>query len=557
MKVQVCARWKCVLSLCAVLLLALVGAACDGANGDDDDQSAGDDDAYVGNDDDYNDDDGGWSDDDADDDGYYDDDSWVDDDAADDDYGDDDDSWVDDDSSADDDTTPDYDCPDTIDPTVLYLSADDSNSQASPVIVRAIIRKGHLVRASKVRTYEFTNYYQIDYSPPPAGHIHIKAQMRARLDGELPNEYVLQIGAQSQHLSRDQGRPMNLVLSLDNSGSMEGTSIELLRHACRAIASQLREGDVLSIVTWNQDSNVVLDSHIASGPNDPLVLEVINQTHAGGTTDLHQGLVTAYQLANNNYDTERLNRVVLISDGQANTGVTDIEIIANAANDEEREGVYLVGVGVGDPDEYYHDTLMDDVTDAGKGAYVYIDSEEEAALQFGERFMQNMELAAMDVRVELTMPYYMLMEEFHGEDYGGDPIDVEPQHLGPNDAMIFHQYLLACDGDLFNPNDPLTVEAQYVDPFTREPKSDSSTATLGDLLEADARQLLKGDAVVSYAEALKKIADLIYSDRAAALELCRAVKEKVLSAADELEDGELYAIADLLADYENTIEYWN
>ena len=98
--------------LIAALLAVSLAIAC--ASGDDDD-----------------DDDSAESSTDDDDDDYSDDDS-ADDDYSDDDYSDDDDDDYYDDDNDDDDTEPDeVECPDTMDDTVLYLSADDSNSEAS------------------------------------------------------------------------------------------------------------------------------------------------------------------------------------------------------------------------------------------------------------------------------------------------------------------------------------------------------------------------------------------------------------------------------------------
>jgi len=526
----------------ALLLLMMMFVACGGGDlsegDDDDDDFMSDDD----DDDDYYDDD--------DDDNYYDDDDddYYDDDSADDDsYGDDDD---DDD---DDDDTPEYECPEDTSPTVLYLSADDSNSQASPVVVRAIINQGDVVPAGKVRTYEFTNYYQINYAAPQFGRINIVPQLRERTETEFEQDYIFQIGAQSHAQSNLERRPLNLVFSLDNSGSMYGAPIELLRDVCRAIAGRLRAGDIVSMVTWNHMQEIELESYEVTGPSDPVLLDVINGLDADGSTDLHNGLVTAYALAAENYSPDKMNRVVLISDGQANTGITDIEIIAAAADDSEAEGTYLVGVGVGEPTYYYNDLLMDDVTDAGKGAYVFIDSEAEAQKQFGDHFLENMEIAAMAVQVRLTMPYYLIMDEYHGEEYSPDPTEVEPQHLGPNDAMVFHQFLVACDAELFNTADLLKVEALYTNPFTREEQVDMTEMTIGEMLAAHAFQLRKGDAIVTFAETLKQIYWLIPYEVEEAYALCQAAQIKVQAAAEELGDEELFEIADLLTRYLSTV----
>ncbi|MCB9476996.1 MAG: VWA domain-containing protein [Deltaproteobacteria bacterium] len=519
--------------LIAALLALSIAIACSSGDDDDDDDSA--DSSTDDDDDDYSDDDS------------------ADDDYSDDDYSDDDDDdYYDDD--VDDDTEPDeVECPDTMDDTVLYLSADDSNSQASPVVARAIINAGDIMPRQKVRTYEFTNYYQIEYTPPESDAIRLVPQMRVHDNPDYDTEYTLQIGAQSLELIGR--RAKNLVFSMDTSGSMEGRSITLLRDTARAIAKNLKQGDIVSIVEWDNIINVPLDSHEVSGPNDATLLAVIDDLVAGGSTDLHGGLVRAYELAQKNYDADRLNRVILISDGQANTGVTDIDIIAGAADDSEQQGIYLVGVGVGDASNYFYDLLMDDVTDAGKGAYIFIDSKQEAELQFGARFNENMDVAALDVRARLTTPYYLVLREFHGEEYSPNPEEVEPQHLGPNDAMVYHQFLTVCGPDLLDENDEMEFQVTWTDPDSLEDKSATVTKTIAELLADDADQLIKGDAIVAYAEALKQIDKLIdESDAQEALELCQATKAQVQAAADELNDAELASIADLLDTYEGTIE---
>jgi Ca-activated chloride channel family protein len=543
-------RWLVLCALVAALLVLPAGCGDSPTGGtgggDDDDGYHGDDDGYA--DDDYSDDD------DDDNNGGYDDDSGGYDDDMDDDNDDNDDA---DDDDNNDDSSPEPECPDTTDPQVLYLSADDSNSQGSPVIARAIIHQGDIVPRGKVRTYEFTNYYQIDYEPAPQGRVRVVPQLRPLDDGkEDPLRYVFQIGVQSHELEHECGRNLNLTFSLDTSGSMEGMSFHLLQKTMRTIAGRLREGDIVSIVEWDDTINVPLDSHLIDGPNDEALLDAIDALHVDGSTNLHAGLVRAYELAQENYNPNRMNRVVLISDAQANTGIVDLEIIAAAADDSEAEGIYLVGVGVGEPHYYFNDLLMDEVTDAGKGAYVFIDTDAEADKQFGDRFQENLEIAAMEVQVRLEMPYYLILEEYHGEEYSGDPTEVDPQHLAPNDAMVFNQYLVACDNSLVNPNDVLNVAADYLDPFTRQAKHDETTLSIAAMLAANADQLLKGDAIVVYAEALKEIDRLLSQNKPdEALAVCRHALQRAAQAATQLGDNELWEIVDLLEIYESTVEY--
>lgn len=283
-------------------------------------------------------------------------------------------------------------------PLQLYLSADDSNSMASPAIARSIIDRGGVPPASLIRTYEFLNYYDLKYERAAAGGLALSLEMAAS-DGA--GSYALQIGVSSEAAAFVR-RPMSITFVLDTSGSMGGVPIERSRAAVKAIAASLKTGDIVSAVTWNDQNTVALDSYEVSGPSDPIVLALADAMQADGSTNLNAGLTLGYQIAQKNFVAEHLNRVVSISDGQANTGVTDENIIAQGASLNDGDGIYLVGVGVGDG---VNDTLMDTVTDKGRGAYVYLDTIEEAAKMFTARFDETMDVAARAVQVRLDLPF--------------------------------------------------------------------------------------------------------------------------------------------------------
>jgi Ca-activated chloride channel family protein len=273
----------------------------------------------------------------------------------------------------------------------------------------------------------------------------------------------------------------------------------------RAIATSLRKDDIVNAVTWSTGQAVNLNKHVVSGPNDPQIIALANNLSAGGGTDLSAGLKRGYQLAEASYAPERLNRLVLISDGGANTGITDENLIGTQSKKgDKKEGIYLVGVGTGHQNGMsYDDQLMDVVTDMGRGAYVYVDSTEEANAIFGERFNEVMEIAARSVQLELTLPWYFQMHKFYGEEYSEDPKEVEPQHLAPGDVMIFNQVIKACSAELVDPDHAITVKISYQDPHSYASKTSSSVRTVDELLNGPIDQLLKGKAIVAYAEALK------------------------------------------------------
>jgi Ca-activated chloride channel family protein len=202
------------------------------------------------------------------------------------------------------------------------------------------------------------------------------------------------------------------------------------------------------------------------------------------------------------YDAGRINRLVLISDGGANAGVTDIDLIAEHAGSSNGDGIYLVGVGVGTAGSY-NDDLMDAVTDAGKGASVFVNDAPEAWKQFNDDFVSTMSVAVRDVQVRLDLPPGFEVVKFSGEEISGDPSEVEPQHLAPNDTMVFHQEIETCAPELVADDTPITVSVHYLDAVSFEARDATVSTTFGELLAAESAQHLKGAAVFAYAESLK------------------------------------------------------
>jgi Ca-activated chloride channel homolog len=415
-------------------------------------------------------------------------------------------------------------------PLQLFLSADDSNSMASPAIARSIIKQGGIPPAGLIRTYEFLNYYDLGYERAAKGELALFLEMK---EGGVSGSYALELAVSSEAAVFVR-RPMNITFVLDTSGSMDGVPIERSRATVKAIATSLKKGDIVSAVTWNDSNNVVLNSLAVSGPSDPEVVGMANDMKADGSTNLNAGLAQGYALAQKNLEASHLNRVVLISDGLANTGVTDEDIIAKGADLNDGDGVYLVGVGVGDGVD---DILMNVVTDKGRGAYVYLDSNEEANHMFVDRFDETMDVAARAVQVRLDLPWYLTVTRFYGERMSTNPKLVEPQHLAPNDAMVFDQLLHPCSDSALSLDDPVAVTVNLATPTDHQSRSQSLNATIGEHLEGTANHMPKSAAIIAYAEALKAGATASTVEPALA---------KVKAAKEVRDDAELAKIEALL-----------
>ncbi len=390
----------------------------------------------------------------------------------------------------------------------LYMSADDSSSLASPVIARRLLRDGRLVPAQVLRAHEFLNYYDTGFAPAKSGQVAMTAQLSSCPDDGMLS---LQVALRAEARDADDRPPLTLTFVLDTSGSMAGEPIDMEREAVRVMAGQLRRGDIVSMVTWSSDQKDILAGYEVTGPDDQQLLNAVSALEANGGTDLHAGLVRGYELAQKSFAAKRINRVVLISDGGANLGITDEELIGRFADDEEgQEGIYLAGIGVG---RDVNDTLMDAVTDVGRGAYIYLDSEAEAQRMLGEHFLQVVDVAARAVRLEVQLPWYLTIEKFYGEVVSTEASKVRPQHLSPNDQMLFFQTLRACDVAQLHGDDRIRLRATWETPFTRAARETVIDTTLNALAGNDA-VLRRAAAVAGYADALAVAAAAPQSDSA-------------------------------------------
>jgi Ca-activated chloride channel family protein len=387
-----------------------------------------------------------------------------------------------------------------------FMSADDSNSMASPAIAREELRAGLAPDPSRIRTYEFLNYYNALYDLPDAsqGKLGVHVDMQRLPDGaDKLLRFQIQVGVQAFQVPRV---PLVLTYVIDTSGSLVGPGIERTRAALLAIGEKLQAGDIVNVVTWANQGNVLLENYVAQGgaADQDKLAEVVNGLVPGGGSDLHAGLLAGYKLAQQHFDTAKLNRVVLVSDGGANLGVTDRDAIAGAAAQAQDEGIYLVGIGVG-PQKGYSDTLMNLVTDAGRGAYVYLDSTDEAKAVFKDRFDEIMNVAARDVSVEVDLTSYLDIEHFYGEQYSQDASQVAPQNLAPGDSMVFDENVVVTDLAAMCGGDPIQVKVKWRTPIQHEERSqESAPVTFGTLLASPpSPQMIKARAVIAYAESLK------------------------------------------------------
>lgn len=189
-------------------------------------------------------------------------------------------------------------------------------------------------------------------------------------------------------------RPLNLGLVIDRSGSMAGRKIDFTRQAAQVLVQNLGLSDTLSIVTYSDEVEVLLPPEPVQRKD--IINQRINTIQPGGTTNLSGGWLEACKLVAENLDGDHLNRVILMTDGLANRGVTDSGRLVKMAQQKLGAGIATTTMGLGD--DFNEDLLMA-MASAGGGAFYFIDSPEVAPAIFNEELQGLLNVVGQNLSV--------------------------------------------------------------------------------------------------------------------------------------------------------------
>jgi len=268
---------------------------------------------------------------------------------------------------------------------------------ASYANVRRFVNSGSLPPVGAVRIEELINSFANDYPEPEnTDPFSLSAEI-----GPSPfhaGYQLARIGLKAKDLAKEQLPPLNLVLLIDVSGSMEDANkLPLLKQALPLLVRQLGARDRVAMVVYAGAERVVLPP--TSGDQQRKILAAIEGLRAGGSTHASSGIRTAYDLARKHFLPKGNNRVILASDGDFNVGVTSRDELQRLIEAERQSGVYLtvLGFGMGN----YHDDTMEILADKGNGNYAYIDSLLEAEKVLVKELSGTLFTLANDVKIQV------------------------------------------------------------------------------------------------------------------------------------------------------------
>ncbi|HND00329.1 MAG TPA: von Willebrand factor type A domain-containing protein, partial [Myxococcota bacterium] len=259
------------------------------------------------------------------------------------------------------------------------------------------LQNNSLPDPGSVRSEEFLNAFQYrDPEPAPGVPVAFRSE-RARYPFAHDRD-VLRLSVKTAAQGREAAKPLNLVLLLDNSGSMERADrVAILRSMLQELARQLKPQDRISVVTFARTAQLRVDGQSAA-PANAWIEQLGDPTPEGGT-NLEEALKLGYATCARHFSPGGVNRVVLLTDGAANLGELDEQKLTQSVTAGRQQGLALDCFGVGW--EGFNDQLLATLSKHGDGRYGFINSTEDAAQEFAGRLAGALQVAASDVKVQV------------------------------------------------------------------------------------------------------------------------------------------------------------
>lgn len=383
---------------------------------------------------------------------------------------------------------------------------------ASYGIARRYIHDGFLPPRHTVRMEEFVNNFDYNY---PDGQGDSEAFTVHAEAGPSPfgqNTVLLKVGVRGKVVGRDQAKPAHLVFVIDTSGSMDRDDrLPLVRQSLAMVLDQLSPQDRVSVVSYGTEANLLVEAAPAS--DRQRILDALENLQTGGSTNLLGGVELGYKVAQRQFVTNGVNRVILNSDGVANVGPSEADDLLDQAGLFRKQGVTFTSVGFGAGN--YDDRLLEQLANKGDGDYLFVGSLDEAKRVFVDELAATRPTIAFDAKIQVDFDparvrRYRLIgyenRDIADVDFRNDTVDAGEVGSGQSATAL---YELELHGHIFTTGyepDLGTVFVRYRDAETGRVREIESRLTNDQISRRnptdDARFLLAASAA-RFAEVLR------------------------------------------------------
>jgi Ca-activated chloride channel family protein len=251
---------------------------------------------------------------------------------------------------------------------------------------------------------------------------------QARVLGGRPQTVHLYVGLTGRSTRAERRAPLNVAIVLDRSGSMSGRKLEEARRAAIMAIERLQDDDIVSVVTYESTVDVLVPATKARDRD--AIARAIRSIEAGGSTALFAGVSKGADELRKFLDRNRVNTLLLLSDGLANVGPSSPGDLAQLGASLARQGIAVttIGLGLG-----YNEDLMTRLAGASDGNHFFVEEAGDLRYAFAREFGDALSAVAQGVDVHIRLP-----------------LGVRPLRALGREAQISGRDVYASFGQVFN-----------------------------------------------------------------------------------------------------------
>lgn len=247
-----------------------------------------------------------------------------------------------------------------------------------------------------LRTEEMVNFFKYDY-PKATGKDPFSVSAEISNCPWNSETKLMSIGVSTNEMDSQNIPDCNIVFLVDVSGSMHSSNkLPLVKQSMELLIDQFDKKDRISIVTYASGSQTILNG--THGNEHTEILRAFENLVAGGSTNGSGGIELAYEIAEENYIEDGVNRIIICSDGDFNVGLTSESELENMITEKKDRGIFLSTLGFG---MNYSDVTMETLADCGNGNYGYIDNIIEAKRILLDEMSSTFVTVAKDVKFQV------------------------------------------------------------------------------------------------------------------------------------------------------------
>ncbi|MFO0390150.1 MAG: vWA domain-containing protein [Alphaproteobacteria bacterium] len=346
---------------------------------------------------------------------------------------------------------------------------------ASYSFVRRMLNQGQLPQPEMVRVEEMINYLPYNYELPQDKAEPFKPSITVLPSPWNADKKLVHIGIKGFDITHIKRPSANLVFLIDVSGSMNSPDkLPLLKSSLHMLVDQIDAMDTVSIVTYAGHAGTALSP--TKGSDKQTIRSVIDQLGVGGSTAGAAGVEQAYTLAQQHFNKDGVNRVILATDGDFNVGINDPALLKTYIEQKRATGISLSVLGFGQGN--YNDALMQSLAQHGNGNAAYIDNINEARKVLVDEMSSTLFTIAKDVKIQVewnpaaVSEYRLVGYEtrlLNREDFNNDKVDAGDVGAGHAVTAIYEITPKGAKGTV----DPLRYSKQEAD-VAAQPSSEFS-----------------------------------------------------------------------------------